>query len=48
MLNLDQINEIHRLAGGEHWSMRRIACQLHMAAGTVKKPPLCRARHNGG
>ena len=37
MLNLDQINEIHRLAGGEHWSLRRIARQLHLAARTVKK-----------
>jgi transposase len=37
MLKIDQINEIHRLAGGEHWSMRRIAQQLHLAARTVKK-----------
>lgn len=37
MLNSDQINEIHRLAGGEHWSMRRIARHLHRAARTVKK-----------
>ena len=37
MLNSDQINEIHRLAGGEHWSMRRIARQLHMDTRTVKK-----------
>jgi transposase len=37
MLNLEQINEIHRLAGGEHWSMRRIAHQLRLAARTVKK-----------
>jgi len=37
MLNLEQINEIHRLAGGEHWPMRRIARQLHLAARTVKK-----------
>lgn len=37
MLNADQINEIHRLARGEHWSMRRIAGHLHMAARTVKK-----------
>jgi hypothetical protein len=37
MLNLEQINEIHRLAGGEHWSMRRIARQLRLAARTVKK-----------
>ena len=34
---MDQINEIHRLAGGEHWSMRRIARHLHLAARTVKK-----------
>jgi len=27
MLSLEQINEIHRLAGGEHWPMRRIARQ---------------------
>lgn len=37
MLRTDQINEIHRLAGGEHWSMRRIARQLHMDTRTVKK-----------
>lgn len=37
MLTLDQINEIHRLAGGEHWSMRRIARHLHLTARTVKK-----------
>lgn len=37
MLNTDQINEIHRLAGDEHWSMRRIAHHLHLAARTVKK-----------
>ncbi len=37
MLTIDQINEIHRLAGGEHWSMRRIAHDLHLAARTVKK-----------
>jgi transposase len=37
MLKTDQINEIHRLAGGEHWSARRIARQLHLAPRTVKK-----------
>ena len=37
MLKSDQINEIHRLAGGEHWSARRIARQLHLAPRTVKK-----------
>jgi hypothetical protein len=37
MLKHDQINEIHRLAGGEHWSIRRIARQLRLAARTVKK-----------
>jgi transposase len=37
MLNTDQINAIHRLAGGEHWSIRRIARHLHLAARTVKK-----------
>jgi transposase len=37
MLKIDQINEIHRLSGGEHWSVRRIARQLHLAARTVKK-----------
>jgi transposase len=37
MLKVDQINEIHRLAGGEHWSLRRIAGHLHLAARTVKK-----------
>jgi transposase len=37
MLKTDQINEIHRLAAGEHWSMRRIARQLHLATRTVKK-----------
>jgi transposase len=37
MLRTGQINEIHRLAGGEHWSMRRIARQLHMDTRTVKK-----------
>lgn len=37
MLKTDQINEIHRLAGGEHWSIRRIAHQLHMDTRTVKK-----------
>jgi predicted transcriptional regulator len=37
MLKTDQINEIHRLAGGEHWSARRIARQLHLAPRAVKK-----------
>jgi transposase len=37
MLQTDQINEIHRLAVGEHWSIRRIARQLHMDTRTVKK-----------
>jgi len=37
MLKTDLINEIHRLAGGEHWSARRIARQLHLAPRTVKK-----------
>ncbi|MGH6675858.1 MAG: IS21 family transposase, partial [Xanthobacteraceae bacterium] len=37
MLTIDQINEIHRLVGGEHWSMRRIARHLHLTARTVKK-----------
>lgn len=37
MLKTDQINEIHRLALGERWSMRRIARQLHMDTRTVKK-----------
>ncbi len=37
MLKIDQINEIHRLAAGEHWSTRRIARHLHLAARTVKK-----------
>jgi transposase len=37
MLSVEHINEIHRLASGEHWSMRRIARHLHLAARTVKK-----------
>jgi transposase len=37
MLTIDQINEIHRLAAGEHGSMRRIARHLHLTARTVKK-----------
>jgi transposase len=37
MLRTDQINEIHRLAGGEHWSTRRIARELRMDTRTVKK-----------
>ncbi len=37
MLRTDQISEIHRLAGGEHWSMRRIARSLHVSTRTVKK-----------
>jgi transposase len=37
MLKTDPINEIHRLAGGEHWSIRRIVRQLHMDTRTVKK-----------
>jgi transposase len=37
MLSVEQINEIHRLASGEHWSMRRIAHHLHLAPRTVKK-----------
>src|SRR5690348_3780577 len=37
MLKIDQINEIHRLAGGEHWSLRRIARHLHLGTRTVKK-----------
>jgi transposase len=34
---MDQIDEIHRLAAAEPWSMRRIAHHLHLAARTVKK-----------
>jgi transposase len=37
MLKTDQIDEIHRLSGGEHWSMRQIARHLHLGARTVKK-----------
>jgi len=37
VLRTDQINEIHRLALGERWSMRRVARQLHMDTRTVKK-----------
>ena len=37
MLKVDQIKEIHRFAGGEHWSARRIARKLHLAARSVKK-----------
>lgn len=37
MLKTDQINEIHRLARGEHCSLRRIARQLRMDTRTVKK-----------
>jgi len=37
MLRTNQINEIHRLAVGEHWSMRRIARQLQMDTRTVQK-----------
>jgi hypothetical protein len=37
MLSLEQINEIHRLAGGEDWSPHRIARKLHLAARTVRK-----------
>ena len=37
MLKTHQIHEIHRLAAGEHWSMRRITRHLHLAARTVKK-----------
>ena len=37
MLKADHINEIHRLAQAEHWSMRRIPRHLHLAARTVKK-----------
>jgi transposase len=37
MLSIEQINQIHRLAGGERWSIRRTARQLRLAARTVKK-----------
>jgi len=37
MLKTNQIDEIHRLAVGEHWSIRRIARQLHMDTRTVQK-----------
>jgi len=37
MLKTNQINEIHRLAVGEHWSIRRVARQLHMDTRTVQK-----------
>jgi len=37
MLKTNQINEIHRLAVGEHWSIRHIARQLHMDTRTVQK-----------
>ncbi len=37
MLKTNQVNEIHRLAVGEHWSIRRVARQLHMDTRTVQK-----------
>src|SRR5579863_7303151 len=37
MLKTDQIHEVHRLARGEHWSMRRIARHLRLSTRTVKK-----------
>lgn len=51
MLSVERINEIHRLASSEHWSMRRIARHLHLNDRTVKKylenpapPPAQRSR----
>ena len=43
MLNADRINEIRRLYHGEHWSVRKIACHLHLARKTLRKylhPPV--------
>jgi transposase len=37
MLNVEQINEIHRLRHGEHWSLRKMARHLHLARKTIRK-----------
>ena len=37
MLNVDRLNEIHRLYHGEHSSMRKIARHLHLAHRTIRK-----------
>ncbi len=37
MPTVEQINELHRLHGGEHWSMRRIARHLHIGRHTLAK-----------
>jgi len=37
MLTADQINAIHRLHWGEHWSLRKIARHLHIGRPTLTK-----------
>jgi len=37
MLTAEQINAIHRLHWGEHWSLRKIARHLHIGRPTVTK-----------
>ena len=37
MLTAEQINAIHRLHWGEHWSLRKIARHLHIGRPSVTK-----------
>ena len=37
MLTTEQINTIHRLHWSEHWSVRKIACHLHLGRRTIAK-----------
>lgn len=37
MLNVDRLNEIHRLHHEEHWSLRKMARHLHLARKTIRK-----------
>ena len=37
MLSPQQIDTIHRLHGGEKWSLRKVARHLHLARKTIRK-----------
>jgi transposase len=37
MLTAEQINSIHRLHWGEHWSVRKIARHLHLGRRTISQ-----------
>ena len=37
MLTAEQINTLHRLHWAEHWSVRKIACHLHLGRRTIAR-----------